>query len=85
MSTSFYWRKILQGNLTVDGVECYSFHDACNKRELLPEDNEWKRALHDKFCSNCSHFSNVFATILDFFQPSSPIDLFKGYRKEFIM
>jgi len=69
---------------TVDGEECESFRQACNRLGLLAQDTEWKRALQDSFRSRFVPLSQVFATILAYCDPSSPIDLWEEHKEIFI-
>lgn len=60
---------------TVYGVNCDIFRESCNKMGLIDDYNEWKGSFRNAFRSNFVPPSNVFATILAFCHPSSPIYL----------
>ena len=69
---------------TVDGEQHASFRAACHALGLLADDLEWKRALHDAFRSSFVPLTKVFATILAYCSPSSPLDLWQQNKHMFL-
>ncbi len=69
---------------TVDGEVCSSFRQACSRRRLLADDAEWRRVLRESFASEFVPLSQVFATILAYWEPSDPVSLWDEHKSLFV-
>ena len=89
----FYLRLLLQhvkGALsfpdirTLDtGEVCSSFREACLRRGLLEDDDEWRVCLQETaFVASAVHLRKLFAVILTFCEPSEPILLWNMFKPQ---
>lgn len=66
---------------TVDGEVCETFHDACLKRGLLEDDEEWEICLRDAAeIQTGSQLRHLFTTLLLFCAPTQPNLLWVTFR-----
>jgi hypothetical protein len=69
---------------TVDGVVCETFKDACVRRGLLQDDQEWDRCLAEAALTESpASLRSLFAIILDFNTPKEPFLLWRKYLLHF--
>ncbi len=54
------------------------------RRGLLADDAEWRRALRELFASEFVPFPHVFATILAYCEPSDPLSLWNEHKGLFV-
>jgi len=69
---------------TVNGEVCESFREACLRKGLLVDDDEWKRVIHDNFSSSFVPLTEVFVTILLHCNPSDPRALWTEHKTQFV-
>ena len=88
----FYLRTLLmvtKGPKSFDDLKsvndeiCESFQDACLRRGLLEDDNEWEICLHDasEIKTGCQ-LRNLFTTLLLFCAPAQPHRLWLQFRDQ---
>lgn len=68
---------------TVNGKVCASFGESYQRRSILADGDAWKRTLGAAFCSSFVPHSEVFATILAYFNLSSPSELWSEHETMF--
>lgn len=66
---------------TIDGEECHTFREACQKYGLLKEDTHWATTMSDA-AAQCSpqQFRSLFAIILTTCAPSVPTQLWVAHK-----
>jgi len=69
---------------TVNGEVCESFREACLRKGLLVDDDEWKRVIQDNFSSSFVPLTEVFVTILLHCNPSDPRALWTEHKTQFV-
>lgn len=68
---------------TVDSEICETFHDACLRRGLLEDDDEWELCLQDAAeIQTESQLRHLFVTLLLFCAPTQPDTLWMNFRKK---
>lgn len=73
--TSFDYLK------TIDGVVHSTFQSACSALNLLDEDSHWDNTLDEaKDFHSANKVREIFAIIIVFGQPASPIELWNKYK-----
>ncbi len=68
----------------VDGVLYSTHREACCALGLLADDAEWMWCLQESYASSSEALTTVFATILSFFDPSNPVQLWNKNKSNFI-
>lgn len=68
---------------TIDGVECQTYREACQKLHLLENDQHWEITLMDaSVSSHPRQIRTLFAIILTTCSPSNPNDLWEKFRED---
>lgn len=66
---------------TVDGIICESFREACQRRGLLENDQQWDMALEEASATqNANRIRHLFAILLTTCVISSPLQLWEKYK-----
>lgn len=68
---------------TIDGVECQTYREACQKLYLLENDQNWEITLMDaSVSSHPQQIRTLFAIILTTCSPSNPKDLWEKFKED---
>nr|CAD2197831.1 unnamed protein product [Meloidogyne enterolobii] len=68
---------------TINGIECNTFAEACLKRGLIKNDEEWRECLNEaKTFKFPSALRNLFSSILLFGDPKYPELLFEEFKND---
>lgn len=68
---------------TVDGIECQTYREACQKLQLLENDQHWETTLRNASVScHPRQIRTLFAIILTTCSPSNPKDLWEKFKED---
>ena len=83
------WSHQLQRLESFKDTPCQTYHEACQKRQLLLDDQHFQQALQEATeTSTAARLRTLFAIILSYCEPANPRrlwDLFRNHMAEDIL